>query len=76
MLATLVDKPFDDSDWIYEIKWDGYRALALIEGGRLRLVSRNQNDLTHQFPELAELPGLVKAGAAIIDGEVVSRVKQ
>jgi bifunctional non-homologous end joining protein LigD len=46
MLAESVDKPFDGADWLFEIKWDGYRAVAFIHAGKVRLVSRNQNDLT------------------------------
>ena len=72
MLATLVDKPFNAADWLYEIKWDGYRAVAFIEGDRVRLVSRNQNEMTAQYPELRELPEHVRAGKAIIDGEIVA----
>ena len=72
MLATPVDKPFDGADWLFEIKWDGYRAIAFIEDGKLRLVSRNQNDLTERFPELKELPKFVNARTAILDGEVVA----
>ena len=72
MLATSVDDPFDDPDWFFEIKWDGYRAVAFIDKGKLRLVSRNQNDLTAQFSELRELPSLVKARTAILDGEIVA----
>ena len=54
MLATSVEKPFDDPEWLFEIKWDGYRAVSFIEDGKVRLVSRNQNDLTGEFPELHE----------------------
>jgi bifunctional non-homologous end joining protein LigD len=72
MLATAVTKPFDDPNWLFEIKWDGYRAVAFIEDGRLRLVSRTQNDLTKQFPELRDLPKFVKAKRAILDGEIVA----
>jgi bifunctional non-homologous end joining protein LigD len=72
MLATPTAKAFDDPDWLFEIKWDGYRAVAFIEDGRLRLVSRNQNDLTAQFPELGSLPQFVKAERAILDGEIVA----
>jgi bifunctional non-homologous end joining protein LigD len=71
MLATSVDEPFDSPEWLYEIKWDGYRAVAFIEDGRLRLVSRTQNDLTAQFAELNDLPKFVKAKTAILDGEIV-----
>ena len=56
MLATLIDKPFDDEDWLYEIKWDGYRAIAFLDGKSVRLVSRNQNDLTAAYPELHAIP--------------------
>ena len=72
MLATPVAKAFDNPDWLFELKWDGYRAIAFIEDGRLRLVSRNQNDLTAQFHELGTLPKFVKAQSAILDGEIVA----
>ncbi len=72
MLATLVDEPFNEPDWLYEVKWDGFRALAYLDGVRLRLVSRNQNDLTAEFPELRELPTHIKAGQAVLDGEIVA----
>jgi len=70
MLATLADEPFDDRDWLYEVKWDGYRALAFINAGKLRLLSRNQNELGGQFPELAALPQHLRARQAIVDGEI------
>lgn len=72
MLATPIAKAFDNPDWLFELKWDGYRAVAFIEDGRLRLVSRNQNDLTKQFSELGSLPQFVKAERAILDGEIVA----
>jgi bifunctional non-homologous end joining protein LigD len=72
MLATSVDEPFDGAEWLFEIKWDGYRAIAFIADGKLRLVSRNQNELTERFPELKDLPEFVKAKTAILDGEVVA----
>jgi bifunctional non-homologous end joining protein LigD len=72
MLATSVDEPFDGVEWLFEIKWDGYRAIAFIADGKLRLVSRNQNELTARFPELKDLPKFVKAKNAILDGEVVA----
>jgi bifunctional non-homologous end joining protein LigD len=76
MLATPVDKPFDDPEWLFEIKWDGYRAIAFIENGKIRLVSRNQNDLTSQYAELHDLPRLVKAKNAILDGEIAALDEQ
>jgi bifunctional non-homologous end joining protein LigD len=76
MLATSIDKPFDGSEWLFEIKWDGYRAVAFIENGKVRLVSRNQNELTQRYPELKDLPQFVKAKNAILDGEVVALDEQ
>ncbi|MGZ4788444.1 MAG: non-homologous end-joining DNA ligase [Terriglobales bacterium] len=76
MLATLTDQPFSSPDWLYEIKWDGYRAIAFIENGKLRLVSRNQNEMTSLYPELQVLPKQVKATQAILDGEVVALDEQ
>src|SRR5215475_326582 len=72
MLAESIEKPFDDKDWLFEIKWDGYRAIAFIEDGKVRLVSRNQNELTGRYPELKDMPEFVKAQTAILDGEVVA----
>ena len=71
MLASVIEKPFDDPDWLFEIKWDGYRAIAFIDDGSVRLVSRNQNDLTPRYPELRELGKFIRAKSAILDGEVV-----
>ncbi len=76
MLATPVDEAFDGSEWLFEIKWDGYRAIAFIEDGKARLVSRNQNDLTPRYPELKDLPQFVNAKTAILDGEVVALDEQ
>jgi bifunctional non-homologous end joining protein LigD len=72
MLAESVDKAFDGAEWLFEIKWDGYRAIAFIENGKVRLVSRNQNDLTPRYPELKDLPQFIRAKNAIVDGEVVA----
>jgi bifunctional non-homologous end joining protein LigD len=72
MLAISTAKAFDNPDWVFEIKWDGYRAVAFVEGGRARLVSRSQNDLTAQFPELGRLPQFLKAERAVLDGEIVA----
>ncbi len=72
MLAESVEKPFDGADWLFEIKWDGYRAVAFIENGKVRLVSRNQNELTSRYPELQDMPQFLQAKNAILDGEVVA----
>ena len=71
MLATPVEKAFDDPAWLFEIKWDGYRAVSFIQDGNVRLVSRNQNDLTGEFPELHGLSKCIKAEKAVLDGEIV-----
>ena len=76
MLATLVDRPFDGQEWLYEVKWDGYRAVAFLENGSARLVSRNQNDLTAAYPELRSIPDFVKARTAVLDGEIVALDEQ
>jgi bifunctional non-homologous end joining protein LigD len=76
MLATLVDKPFDGQDWLYELKWDGYRAISFLDGGSVRLVSRNQNDMTAAYPELGSITDSVKARSAILDGEIVALDEQ
>ncbi|ABF39784.1 ATP dependent DNA ligase [Candidatus Koribacter versatilis Ellin345] len=72
MLATLVDEPFEDSQWLYEIKWDGYRAVTFLNDGKLRFVSRNGNDLTNAYPELHDIGGSISAQRAILDGEIVA----
>jgi len=72
MLAESIDEPFDGEDWLFEIKWDGYRAIAFIQQGKTRLVSRNQNDLTPRYPELKDMASSIKASSAILDGEVVA----
>jgi bifunctional non-homologous end joining protein LigD len=72
MLAESVEEAFDGAEWLFEIKWDGYRAIAFIHDDKARLVSRNQNDLTPRYPELKDLPRFIKAKTAILDGEVVA----
>lgn len=72
MLAESIDEAFDGDDWLFEIKWDGYRAITFIENGKARLVSRNQNELTPRYPELKDMASSIKAKNAILDGEVVA----
>ncbi|MDP2711751.1 MAG: DNA ligase D [Solirubrobacteraceae bacterium] len=64
--------PPDDDRWAYEIKWDGVRALAYSEPGRLRLESRNRNDITASYPELKALNRALSSHRAILDGEIVA----
>ena len=68
MLARVATEPFSDKDWIFEIKWDGFRAIAYI-GEELSIKSRNEKELKHSFPELAELTQL--ANGLVVDGEIV-----
>lgn len=71
MLAVVAEKAFDDPNWTFEVKWDGYRAIAFIQNGSVKLISRNHNDLTHRYPELSVLTEHVKGKNVILDGEVV-----
>lgn len=71
MLARLVREPFDSPDWIYELKWDGFRTVAFVEGGKVRLQSRNSKTMTSQFPEMEGLAQQVEAEGLAIDGELV-----
>ncbi|MBA2728321.1 MAG: DNA ligase D [Parachlamydiaceae bacterium] len=70
MLATLVPEAFNGNEWLFEIKWDGYRGLAWLDAGKVKLMSRNELDLSAKFPsiikELKKMPG-----QAIFDGELV-----
>ncbi|HEY7398436.1 MAG TPA: non-homologous end-joining DNA ligase, partial [Gaiellaceae bacterium] len=71
MLATLVDDVPAGNDWLFEVKFDGYRAVAYLSGGQARLVSRNGNDLTERFSGVAvEVGRAVKTPNAVLDGEV------
>ena len=72
MLATLTDRPFSDPNWLFEIKWDGVRALARIENGALTLRSRTGVDMDKRYPELASLPDVLAARQTILDGEIVA----
>ncbi len=71
MLATARDAAFTRPGWIFEIKYDGYRVVAAREGGEAALRSRNGNDLTATFPEIARAVRGLPFGHAIVDGEVV-----
>ena len=67
MLAK-IGKPFDDPAWLFEIKWDGTRALAFAEGGDYRLLNRKKNDARPRYPELAGLASL--PDGTVLDGEI------
>ena len=71
MLATLVDKPFDDDNWLFEIKWDGYRAIGSVINGKTDLYSRNNISFKERYTPVPE--ALKEFGRnVVVDGEVVS----
>jgi bifunctional non-homologous end joining protein LigD len=70
MLATLVDKPFDEPGWAYEVKWDGYRALAYVNGSSVELRSRNNKPFNEKFYPVYEAVRLWGINA-VVDGEII-----
>ncbi|WP_207493951.1 DNA ligase D [Aridibaculum aurantiacum] len=70
MLAKEVDNPFDDEDWIFEIKWDGYRALAEVDKKAVKLYSRNGNSFTDIYPNIVKELQKIKH-SVVLDGEIV-----
>ncbi len=71
-LATLVKEPPEGEDWIHEVKYDGYRIKAVLNDGRLRLLTRNELDWTSTFTTIAEAIDGLPVESAILDGEVVA----
>jgi bifunctional non-homologous end joining protein LigD len=71
MLATDTKEAFSDDQWIYEIKWDGYRALAELKGSSVRLYSRNGLSFNDTYPQIAEALSKLKLNA-VLDGEIVA----
>src|SRR5690606_30200081 len=69
-LATLVDEIPQGKDWLFELKYDGYRAVAAIAGDKVRLFTRNGNDWTKQFGRLVDPLSRLTEGSALIDGEI------
>ena len=73
MLATLADAPpQNDDEWVYELKYDGYRAITALSSGRVAMWTRNRLDLTERFPHIAKAWSRVVVGDAVIDGEIVA----
>ena len=70
MKATLADRPPRGDDWLFEIKWDGVRAIAYVDHEEVRLVSRNGLRCERQYPELATIHHQVAARQAVLDGEI------
>jgi len=71
MLATLIDAPFDNPDWVFESKWDGFRVVAAIEGGKVTLYSRNGEVVTDRYAPVAKALEKIQHDA-VIDGELVA----
>jgi len=71
MMAVLTAQPFDDDEWLFEVKWDGHRCLANL-GQATRLTSRTRRDMTAQFPELIDMHRQLAARNAVVDGEIVA----
>ena len=72
MLATLGTNAFDSPDWLFEIKWDGYRVQAIVSDGAVKTFTRNGNDAAHYFPGLLSPVTWLGATSAVVDGEVVA----
>ena len=66
MLGRLVRSPFDSPKYLFELKWEGMRGLAFVEGGELRLLSRNGRNITTQFPEHGEIAQQVKVANGVL----------
>ena len=71
MKASLAAHPPKGEDWLFEVKWDGIRAICFIEGERVRLTSRSGSSCEKQYPELNVIPHYIAASEAIIDAEIV-----
>ena len=72
MLATLVGAPFDDPDWIFEVKWDGFRVEAIVDGDTVRLWTRGEQDASRYFGPFLDPPTWLNARRAVVDGEVIA----
>jgi bifunctional non-homologous end joining protein LigD len=73
MLATLVGGPFDDPDWLFEVKWDGFRVEAVVDGDTVRLWTRGEKDAASRyFGDFLSPPTWLDARQAIVDGEVIA----
>jgi len=73
MLAHPFEKAFNDKDWVFEVKWDGVRAIVFTNNNDVRIQSRNGNDITNRYPEIVNALklNLKECRSAIIDGEIV-----
>jgi bifunctional non-homologous end joining protein LigD len=76
MLATLVGGPFDDPDWLFEVKWDGFRVEAVVDGANVRMWTRGEQDASRYFGAFVDPPTWLGARRAIVDGEVIALDEQ
>jgi bifunctional non-homologous end joining protein LigD len=76
MLATPVDETFSSPDWLFEVKWDGYRVESVVHDGKARIWTRNRKDAATYFPDLAGPAPWIQARDAVVDGEVVALDEQ
>jgi len=76
MKAKLMEKPPAAGDWIYELKFDGIRLIAIKDRGKVSLLSRNQNDLSARFPEIVDAVKNLPTDECVLDGEVVALDEQ
>lgn len=72
MKPKLLDAPPSSGEWIYELKFDGFRTQAVKNGAKIKLISRNENDLTSKFQEIADALATLPCEEVVIDGEVVA----
>jgi bifunctional non-homologous end joining protein LigD len=72
MLATLTDAPFDDPEWLFEVKWDGFRVEAVVDGRAVRLWTRGEQDAARYFGPFLEPTTWLAARQAVVDGEVIA----
>src|SRR5688572_30520862 len=70
MLATLIDTPFDEPGWLYEVKWDGYRAIVYLQKGNVDIRSRNNKNFNEKFYPIYQALKEWKVNA-VVDGEIV-----
>jgi bifunctional non-homologous end joining protein LigD len=71
MQPTLAKEPFSNVDWLFEPKWDGFRAICFLKDHKVRFISRNR-----KFPDLPGITKLMKAESTVIDGEIVALDKE
>ncbi len=72
MRPTRRKAPFSGDGWLFEPKWDGFRAICYVQEGKVRFLSRNKRSLTEKFPELQSIASEVRTVGAILDGEIVA----